>query len=249
MNYYDQMFARGAINNGAVLLQSEGSIGGQRHVFVGLEGAVKEAFRHPPIGGLITNPFKGPAKIYAGDLIEHDLGLANGKGATVKILKSYKVGVATSTSTDTAIYLERNGFVHIPFVGDVLMVAGATFATKGKGVTVVAVEETVKEEKDVWKVTLSATLGNLTAGTVLVEAAEAGDSVLPMVTNPNCFAPSDYDFPFYALAGSDSYHTPRLLNTFCMLGGDVVMWKDKMSPVPPAVLAMNKSLYAEFWHI
>lgn len=249
MNYYDQMLAKGAVMNGGVMLQAEGSIGGQRYVFAGLEALVKNAFNRPPIGGQLANPFPGPAKIYAGDLIEHDLGIVSGKGATVKVLKAYEVAKATEGATDTVIYLTRNGFVHIPFVGDNIMVGQKDFTTKGTGVTVTKVEtETDATAGDVWKVTLSATLGTLKKKTVLVEAAAAGPSVLPMVTNPNCFAPNDYDLPFFDLGG-DKYHKPRYNINFCMLHPDLVMWKDKMGPVCPAVAAMNKSLYPEFWRI
>ena len=115
--------------------------------------------------------------------------------------------------------------------------------------TVSAVEATTDTTAgDVWKLTLSAALGTLKVGDVLVEAASAGDSVLPMVTNPNCFAPNDNDFPYYD-AGGDKYHKPRTNINFCMLNPDCVMWLDRMGPVPPAVKAMNKSLYPEFWHI
>ena len=249
MNYYDQMMAQGAVMNGNVMVQAEGEIGGQRYVFAGLEALVKNAFVRPPIGGVLANPFKGPAKIYAGDLIEHDLGIANGKGATVKILKAYSVAKATTADTDTDIYIKRNGYVHIPFVGDTLMIAQKDFATKAKAVTVTAVAvDTVTEEGDAWKVTLSAALGGLKVDDVLVEAEKAGASVLPMVTNPNCFAPNDYDFPIHDIGG-DKFHSPRTFVNFCMLNHDVVMWKDKMGPLAPAVIAMNKSTYPEFWHI
>lgn len=53
-NYYDQMNAQGAVFNGAVLLQASAEIGGQKHVYFNLKGAVKEAFRYPPIGGIIA---------------------------------------------------------------------------------------------------------------------------------------------------------------------------------------------------
>ena len=249
MNYYDQMLAQGAIMNGAALVQAEGQIGGQRYVFAGLEALLKNAFVHPPIGGLLKNPFRGPAKIYAGDLIEHDLGIVSGKGATIKILKAYGIAKNTDTESDTVIYIKRDGYVHIPFVGDNIMVGQADFKTKAVGVTITAVEvATLVDEGDAWKVTLSATLGTLTKGTVLVEAAEAGSKVLPMVTNPNCFAPNDYDFALYDIGG-DEYHKPRYNVNFCMLNSDVVMWKDKMGPIAPAVLAMNKSTYPEFWRI
>lgn len=249
MNYYDQMLAPGAIMNGAALIQAEGQIGGQRYVFAGLEALVKNAFVHPPIGGLLVNPFRGPAKIYAGDLIEHDLGIVSGKGATIKVLKAYEVAKDTTGEMDKTIYIKRSGFVHIPFVGDNIMVGQADFATPSAGVTITSVEVSkVTEDGDAWKVVLSKTLGSLTAGKVLVEAAEAGDSVLPMVTNPNCFAPNDYDFPLYDIGG-DEYTKPRYNINFCMLNPDLVMWKDKMGPLAPAVLAMNKSTYAEFWRI
>lgn len=248
-DYYGQMMERGAVNTtGAVVLQSEMTIGGQRHVFVDLPGAVKNAFRRPPIGGLLKNPFPGPAKIYAGDLIEHSLGFADNSGGTVKVLKSYEVAKATTAASDTAIYITRDGYHHIPFAGDNLMVGAKDFATKGKGVTVTSVEETTVDSKDVWKVQLSDALGSLTAGTVLVEASANGTSVSPMVTNPNCFAPCDVDMPFFTNAGSDKWHAPRYFNDFCLLGTDVVMWKDRMSPIPPAVEAMNKSRYAEWWY-
>lgn len=249
-DYYSQMAAQGFVYGGAVMLQASGEIGGQRHVFFNLKGAVKEAFRYPPVGGIIKNPFKGPAKIYAGDILEHSLGFADESGGTVKILKSYAVAKATSGATDTEVYIVRDGYHHIPFVGDTLMVGQKDFKTKGTGVTVTSVEETTDGTAgDVWKLTLSATLGSLTVGTVLVEAAQAGSGVLPMVTNPNCFAPSDYDMPFYALPGSDKYHTPRYMLTPCLLGPDAMMIKSKMSPIPPALEAMNVSRYAEVWYV
>lgn len=252
ISYLSQLTTTGMVSHSATIIQSEGSVGGTRYVFEQLEALIKNAFVHPPIGGKLVNPFKGPAKIYAGDLIEHDLGFTagdSGLGATIKILKAYAVAKATTGATDTEIYIVRNGFVHIPFVGDNIMVGQKTFATKSVGVTVTAVEATTDVTAgDVWKLTLSATLGTLKVDDVLVEAASAGSGVLPMVTNPNCFAPCDNDLPFYD-AGGDKYHKPRTNINFCMLNPDCVMWLNRMGPVPPAVKAMNKSLYPEFWHI
>lgn len=249
-NYYDQMNAQGAVFGGSVLLQASGGIGGQKHVYFNLKGAVKEAFRYPPIGGIIVNPFPGPAKIYAGDLVEHSLGSDDRKGGTIKILKSYAVAKKTAAATDVEIYIVRDGYHHIPFVGDNIMVGQKDFATKAIGVTVTKVEEATDETAgDVWKLTISAALGDLEVGTVLVEAAEQGAKVLPMVTNPNCFAPHDYDMPFFALAGSDEYHKPRMMFTPCLLGQDAVFIKNKMSPIPPAVEAMNISRYPELFYV
>lgn len=226
-NYYDQMNAQGAVFNGAVLLQASAEIGGQKHVYFNLKGAVKEAFRYPPIGGIIANPFPGPAKIYAGDLVE--------------------VAKATSAA-DTDIYIVRDGYHHIPFIGDKIMVGQKDFKTKGTGVSVTAVEATTDATAgDVWKLTLSAALGALTVGQVLVEAAAVG-STLPVVTNPNCFAPHDYDMPFYTLPGSDEFEKPRMMFTPCLLGPDAIFIKDRMSPLPPAVEAMNISRYPELFY-
>lgn len=252
ISYLNQMVTRGMVSHSATIVQAEGSVGGTRYVFEQLEALIKNAFVHPPIGGKLVNPFKGPAKIYAGDLIEHDLGFTasdENQGATIKILKTYAVAKATSAATDKTIYIVRNGFVHIPFVGDNIMVGQKDFTTKSKGVTVTAVEATTDTTAgDVWKVTLSDALGDLKVGDVLVEASGVGATVLPMVTNPNCFAPCDNDLPYYD-AGGDNYHKPRTNINFCMLNPDCVMWLDRMGPVPPAVKAMNKSLYPEFWHI
>lgn len=246
ISYMNQLTAGGAIMNGAAIMQWEGEVGGQRPVFVGLEALFKNSLVRPPIGGKLLNPFKGRAKLYTGDLIEHSIGFKDGKGATIKILKCYGVLKATSAETDVDIYIKRDGYVHIPFIGDNIMVGQKDFKTKAKGVTITAVEEVTITEGDAWKVTLSEALGSLSAGDVLVEAAEKGASVLPMVTNPNCFAPNDYDFALYD-AGGDKYHKPKYNITFCMLNHDVTMWIDKMGPVPPAVLAMNTSTYPEWW--
>lgn len=252
ISYLSQLATTGMVSHSATIIQTEGAVGGTRYVFEQLEALVKNALVHPPIGGKLANPFKGPAKIYAGDLIEHDLGLAKGDGgpgATIKVLKAYAVAKATTADTDTDIYIVRNGFVHIPFVGDTIMVGQKDFATEAKGVTVTAVEATTDTTAgDVWKLTLSEALGDLKVDDVLVEASAAGASVLPMVTNPNCFAPCDNDLPFFD-AGGDKWHKPRTNINFCMLNSDCVMWLDRMGPVPPAVKAMNKSLYPEFWHI
>ena len=252
ISYMEQMGTRGMVSHGATIIQTEGSVGGTRYVFAGLEALIKNAFVHPPIGGKLVNGFRGPAKIYAGDLIEHDLGFTagnDGPGATIKILKTYEVAKADAAGSSTEIYIKRNGFVHIPFIGDTIMIGQKDFKTKAKGVTVTnVVAEYTETEGDVWALTVSEALGALKAGDVLVEAEKAGASVLPMVTNPNCFAPCDNDFPYYN-AGGDKYHQPRINVNFCMLNPDCVMWLDRMGPVPPAVKAMNKSLYPELWHI
>ena len=55
---------------GTTLLQTNHVIGGARSVFVKLEG-VKNDLVFPTHGGILANPFKGKAKIFAGDLFEY----------------------------------------------------------------------------------------------------------------------------------------------------------------------------------
>ena len=54
---------------GRTLVQQHGEIGGARSVFVKLQGNKNELV-FPTFGGQIKNPFKGQAKLYAGDLCE-----------------------------------------------------------------------------------------------------------------------------------------------------------------------------------
>ncbi len=241
-DFYQERLNGGAVFNGAVLIQASGKIGGTKSVFVQLTGAAKDGLVYPTFGGKLLNPFPGPAKAFVGDIVEYTDGLGTGEtgGASVKILKSYEVAVATTEDTDTVIYLVRDGFKHVPFVGDNIMVGGATFATKGKGVSISAVEATTSGDADVWKVTLSATLGGLTKGKVLVEAAGAGASVLPMVTNPNAYFPSDFDFGFTPRSTATDYTGGALyLVTPALAHPSVILYKAKMSPIPPALLALN----------
>ena len=183
--------------------------------------------------------------MFAGDVCEYTDAVADtANGATIKILKTYEVAVDTSASTDTVIYITRDGYKHIPFAGDKLMVGAAKFTTKGKGVSVVSVEATVNGGKNVWAVTLSETLGTLKAGAVLVEAAEVGASVLPVVTNPNAYFASDEDFAFTSRQELNDFNGAMYTITPAMASSDVYLYKHKMSPIPPALEAMNTSRYA-----
>lgn len=99
---------------GRTLIQAHGKIGGHRSVFINLVSGNKDAFVYPPFGGVIKNPFKGRAKIYAGDFCEYDPDTyGNNGGQTVKILKYYELA-KTATSTDTDILVVNDGYHHIP---------------------------------------------------------------------------------------------------------------------------------------
>lgn len=240
-DFYFQRLQNGGVFNGTTLIQAHGQVGGTRYVFVKLQGRAKDGLVFPTVGGILTNPFKGNAKIYAGDLVEYNPGITEDVGATVKILKSYEVEKAAGAS-DTEVLLVRDGYHHIPFVGDTIMVAPKTLTGTGTGVTVTAVEKTTDGDVDVWKLTLSATLGALKAGDVLVEAAKAGSGVKAMVTNPNAYAPSDYDFIFNPAASDDDFEGARYMFTPCLANPDTYLYLNRMSPVPQAVKAANKSL-------
>lgn len=246
--YYFERMNNSGFLAGRALIQAHGEIGGMRYVFVKLIGASKDAFRTPTSGGKLLNPFKGYAKIFAGDFMEYDPGIYGDTGATVKILKSYKVAKATGAG-DTTVLLVRDGYKHVPFVGDNIMVAPDTLDGTGTAVTVTAVEETKEEDQDVWKLTISATLGVVKKDAVLVEAAEAGTGKKPMVTNPNSYAQCDYDFCYTPGAGNSINDGALYLLTPFLANDDTVMYIDRMSPIPPAIKALNKSRVNGWFHL
>lgn len=240
LDFYQRRLVNSGVFQGTTLIQAHGSIGGTRYVFVKLIRGAKDELVFPTTGGKLLNPFKGNAKIYAGDLMEYDPGITNDAGATVKILKTYEV--AADTATDgTQVMIVRNGFRHIPFVGDFLMAAPKNLTTKGTAVTVTAVEATTDPTAgDVWKLTLSAALASK-KGDVLVEASAGSGSVTAMVTNPNAFAPSDYDFIYNPAADDNDFEGARYLMTPCLATPETYVYQNRVSPIPQAVLALNTS--------
>lgn len=220
---------------GRTLVQQRGEIGGARDVFVKL-GGLKNDLIFPTFGGRVMNPFKGQAKIYAGDLIEYR---TNDKGVNPEIylLKTYKVAKATS---DTTIEIVRDGYKHIPFVGDVLMKAPDTMGGTGAAYTVTAVTKSDRggdaSNEKVWVLTVNTALGSLVKGDVLVEAEEENASGSMIVQNINAVAPCDYDFlhsdPSDPANEESEFDKARYYMTPA-LGG--LMYKHKMSPVPTCV--------------
>lgn len=235
-DFYQQILLNSGYLPGRALVQARGSIGGHRYVFVKLQMSGKDALVFPTTGCVIKNPFKGNARAFAGTMFEYN------PDGTGHILKSYAVAKATAEATDTDIYLKRDGYSLIPFVGDILMVAPTTLTGKGTAVTVTAVKaETDATAGDVWKVTLSATLGALTTSSVLVEAKEAGASKEAMVTNPNSYLPCDFDFVFDPAASDNDFDGARYLITPALALGDVFLYTDRMQPLSAALKGLNKS--------
>lgn len=223
---------------GRIIMQTRGSIGGSRNVFVKLKGQAKDDLVFPTFGGKLMNPFLGPAKFFAGDLFEFRLD-ENGVNPELYLLKTYEVVSASGTTVN----ILRDNFRHKPFVGDVLMVAPDELGGNGKAVTVTAVTETTVTPStvtyDVWQLTVSSTLGSLDNGVVLVEAEEAGENKPMLVKMVNSVAPSDGDMVFAPdTTSNEGYDGPRSYYSPA-LGG--LMYTSKMSPIPNCVKKLNKS--------
>lgn len=220
---------------GRTLVQQRGEIGGARDVFVKL-GGLKNDLIFPTFGGRVMNPFKGAAKIYAGDLIEYRTD-DKGVKPEIYLLKTYQVA---KTTTGTTIQIVRDGYKHKPFVGDVLMKAPDTMGGTGAAYTITAVVAKnnggdASNEK-VWEITVGTALGSLNKGDILVEAEEENASGSMLVKNINAVAPCDYDFlhsdPSDPSDETDEFDKARYYMTPA-LGG--LMYKHKMSPVPACV--------------
>ena len=123
------------------------------------------------------------------------------------------------------------------------MVAPDTFDGTGKAVTVTDVKNVYNDagHQTAWEVTVSETLGAIEAGTVLVEAAKNGASEKAMVTNPNCYLVHDEDMLFTPATGDSDYDGARYFISPVLMEGREYAWTDLMSPLPPAVKAMNTS--------
>lgn len=225
---------------GRAVIARSGKIGGAKDVFVKL-GGVKNQQVFPTFGGTVKNPFKGPAKLYAGDLAEYRTD-ANGVNPEYYILKTYLVVAQSSTTVKIA----KDGYKHIPFVGDILMKAPAAIGGAGVAATVTAVSVAKEGKQDVWVLTMSAAI-TLAVGDVLVEAEANPDTTgdtdthRMVVKNINSVCSCDYDFRFPAngydptedgyVEGDASY------DVTLALGG--LMYTHKMSPMPACVLALN----------
>lgn len=236
-------------------MQKRGTVGGQRSVFVKLQG-IKNELVYPTFGGLIRNPFKhatptSPAKMFAGDLCWYK---TNDKGVNPEIylLKTYEVLSADGTTVNIN---KDGGFRHKPCVGDIVMVAPDTLGGEGTGVSITAITDTTVTIEsvvyNVWAVTTSENIASsLTKGTVLVEAEYANQNTTMLVKNINAVIDCDCDFfdtPTIQYgtnvaptcdANTTDFDSPRFMYTPA-LGG--VMYTSKMSPIPDCVKALNRS--------
>ena len=137
---------------GRKLIQRRGEVGGAKSVFVKLQG-IKNELVYPTFGGQIKNPFKGAAKMFAGDLCEYR---TNDKGVKpeIFILKTYLV----ESVSGSVVNIVKDGYKHIPFVGDKIGVAPDEIGGTVTAVTINSIAVAKVGNVDVWACTCSATL-------------------------------------------------------------------------------------------
>lgn len=220
---------------GRSLAQQTGSKGGARHVFVKFDD-IKDDLVFPTGGGQVMNPFPHKAKIYAGDLMEFRTD-ENGLKGKIYILKTYEVVAYDATNKKLSVV--RDGYHHIPFIGDTLTVAPSTIGGTGEKLTVVArTKTTTTDGQDVWELTLSAAATTAPKkGDILVESDADGKM---LVKNINAVAAWDYDFLWNQAADPDAttpdFEAARYFLTPTLRG---TMYIKKMSPLPECVKALN----------
>jgi hypothetical protein len=212
---------------GRKTIQRRGTIGGARSVFVKLQGNKNELV-YPTFGGYIKNPFKGAAKMFAGDLIEYRTD-ENGENPEIYILKTYLV----ESVSGTTVNIVKDAYKHIPFVGDKIGVAPDEIGGEMTAVTINSIKVSKVGDVDVWACTCSATL-SAKKGDVLVEA----DATNMLVENINAVAPTDLDMLDAPATGDEDFDGARYSYTPA-LGG--IMYINRMSPMPKCVLDLNKS--------
>lgn len=211
---------------GRKLIQRRGEVGGAKSVFVKLQG-IKNELVYPTFGGQIKNPFKGAAKMFAGDLCEYR---TNDKGVKpeIYILKTYLV----ESVSGAVINIVKDGYKHIPFVGDKIGVAPDEIGGAVTAVTINSIKVAKVGEVDVWACTCSATL-DAEKGDVLVEADAEGKMMVKAI---NGVFDADADMLDAPATGDEDFDGARYLYTPA-LGG--IMYTHKMSPMPKCVLDLN----------
>ena len=214
---------------GRKLIQRHGTVGGAKSVFVKLQG-IKNELVYPTFGGQIMNPFKGAAKMFAGDLCEYRTN-DEGVKPEIYLLKTFLVKSVSGTTVNVV----KDAYKHTPFVGDKIGVAPSEV---GGAIDTVATITAVKVAKvgkvDVWELTLSETL-TASENDVLVEA---DDSNKMLVKNINGVIDADCDMLDAPATGDDDFDGARYMYTPA-LGG--IMYTHKMSPLPACVKAKNIS--------
>lgn len=217
---------------GTVLSQGKGTIGGARSVFAKFKG-IKNELVYPFNGGMIMNAPKGEGfKFFAGDLMEFR---TNEKYANpeVYLLKTYLV----ESVSGTTVNIVKDGYKHVPFVGDKIGVAPEEIGGEMTSATITAVKTAKVGEVEVWACTMSSAL-TAKKGDVLVEAGTDGKMLVKAI---NAFADCDGDMPYVGADSADDFEKAKYFYTPAV--GGVYIYIHKMSPLPECVLAVNKSQF------
>lgn len=217
---------------GRTLVVEKGEIGGSRFVFVKLQGKKNELV-FPTFGGQLKNPFKAGGKIFAGDLFEFRTD-ENGLQPSIYLLKTFVVK-AQDGADATKVTLVKDGYKHVPCVGDVLMKAPSVIGGTGAAYTIQSV--TVNAAGN-WEVKFNTTLGALSENDVLVEAKEEGANAEMLVKDINAVAPCDYDVFYPGNGTTNNVEGQARYYLAPALGG--LMYTHKMSPMPQCVLDLNR---------
>lgn len=213
---------------GRKTIQRRGTVGGARSVFVKLQGNKNELV-YPTFGGYIKNPFKGTAKLFAGDLIEYRTD-NDGVNPEIYILKTYLVESASGTTVN----IVKDAYKHIPFVGDKIGVAPDEIGGEMTAVTINSIKTSKVGDVEVWACTCSAAL-TTKKGDVLVEADGSNKMMVKAI---NAVAPTDLDMFDVPATGDEDFDGARYSYTPA-LGG--IMYISKMSPMPACVLEKNQA--------
>ena len=214
---------------GRKLIQKSGEIGGTRSVFVKVKG-IKNELVYPTFGGKVMNPPKGQGfKMFAGDLCWYKTD-NKGINPEIYLLKTYLV----ESVSGSVVNIVRDGYKHIPYVGDKIGVAPEEVGGEMTAVTITKVELSKVGDVAVWACTTDAPL-TASKGDVLVEANEEGTMLVQVV---NGVLDSDIDMLDAGATASNQFEGARYHYTPA-LGG--IMYIHKMSPMPACVLALNES--------
>jgi hypothetical protein len=187
------------------------------------------------LGGTILNPNKGFGKLYAAQLLQYT------PGQGCYIFRSFEIK-ANAAAAATDYYVNGDGYSDAPEVGMVVMVAPDDVTTTGQSAKITAVEFDRTNER--FKITLDNTLGELSAGAILVEATGTAKSATAtvLVPNPNIFVEADEELlPTEGFGFQNAnYSVSGVYNKQA--------WIARMQPLPKYVLAKNKSyIDGIFW--
>ena len=240
------------VTNLAYFFETSRKVRGGKHVWV--KDSNGEARGNVLLGGSILNPNKGFGKLYAAQLVQY-----TPKGGCY-IFRSFALK-ANAAAGATEYVINGDGYSDAPEVGMVVMVApdalevetltantetGAVTKTvadyTGQSAKITAVVYDEANEK--FTITLDNTLGELTAGAILVEATGTAKSASakPLVTNPNTFVEADEE-----LLPTEGYGFQNANYSISTVYNKQA-WIARMQPLPKYVLAKNKSnIDGIFW--